>query len=100
MSQSTSKSILLNPLATAAQLESSSSQLDGVPQDLEHSVHFAACRLIQAAGPLLRLPQDVIASAIVTYARFWIGSDGGTLKELSAKVSTQFRIRQVSPLTK
>ena len=86
MSQPTTRSILLNPLASIAQLESSSSRLDGVPQDLENSVHFAASKLIQAAGPLLRLPQDVIATSIVTYTRFWMGPDGGSLQELGAQV--------------
>lgn len=79
-------SILVNPLASIAQLETSSSQLDDVPQDLENSIRFSASKLIQAAGPLLRLPQDVIASAIVTFTRFWIGPDGGSLREHGAKV--------------
>ena len=93
MAQPTTKSILLNPLASVAQLEASSSRLDGVPQDSENSVHFAASKLIQAAGPLLRLPQDVVASAIVTYTRFWIGPDGGSLRELGAQVSNHRTVR-------
>ncbi|KAI9655007.1 MAG: hypothetical protein M1831_004966 [Alyxoria varia] len=78
-------SSLVNPLATPAQLETSSSQLDGVPADLENSIRFAACRLIQAAGALLHLPQDIVAHAIITYTRFWIGPDGGSLRIYSGQ---------------
>ncbi|KAH8702363.1 putative cyclin [Talaromyces proteolyticus] len=76
---------LSNPLATPAQLTSSSSSLDGIPTDLETSVRFAGALLTQAAGVLLRLPQDVIAQAIVTFTRFWIGPDGGSLAVHSVK---------------
>jgi hypothetical protein len=77
---------LANPLATVAQLEESGSRLDGVPADLENSIRFAGARLTQAAGILLRLPQEVIAQAVVVFMRFWIGSEGGSLVELGAKV--------------
>lgn len=77
---------LANPLATPAQLASSGSQLDGVPQDLETCVIFAGARLTQAAGILLRLPHDTIAQAVVIFTRFWIGSEGGSLCQFSAKV--------------
>lgn len=80
-------STLINPSATIAQLKSPSSQLDGVPRDLEDSIRFAGCRLTQAAGVLLRLPQETIARAIVIYTRFWVGSEGGSLKEHGAHVS-------------
>jgi cyclin L len=75
-----------NPLATVEQLSSSGSQLDGIPADLENSIRFAGARLTQAAGVLLRLPQNIIAQAIVTFTRFWIGSEGGSLREYGAKV--------------
>jgi hypothetical protein len=78
---------LANPLATIAQLETSSSQLDGVPADLELSIRFAGARLTQAAGVLLRLPQEVIAQAIVIFTRFWVGPEGGSLAEWDAEVS-------------
>ena len=81
-----SPSHLSNPLASADQLSSSASQLDGVPADLETSIRFAGARLTQAAGILLRLPQDVVAQAIVIFTRFWLGSEGGSLREYSAKV--------------
>lgn len=83
---------LANPLATVAQLETSASQLDGVPTDLEDSIRFAGARLTQAAGILLRLPQEVIAQAIVVFTRFWVGPDGGSLAESDADVRTSQRI--------
>jgi hypothetical protein len=79
-------SLLANPLATVAQLSTSGSQLDGVPPDLEASARFAGARLTQAAGILLRLPQEVIAQAIVIFTRFWLGPDGGSLIEFGADV--------------
>ena len=78
--------VLVNPLATPEQLESSSSHLDGVDASLENSVRFTACKLIQAAGLLLKLPQDLTAQAIVIYTRFWMGSEGGSLKIYNAHV--------------
>ncbi|KUL82035.1 hypothetical protein ZTR_10039 [Talaromyces verruculosus] len=76
---------LSNVLATPAQLSSSSSSLDGIPSDLESSIRFAGALLTQAAGLLLRLPQDVITQAIVIFTRFWIGPDGGSFAIHSAK---------------
>jgi hypothetical protein len=77
---------LANPLAAVDQLASSGSQLDGISADLESSIIFAGAQLTQAAGILLRLPQDVIAQAIVIFTRFWVGSEGGSLREFGAKV--------------
>ncbi|RMZ71654.1 cyclin domain-containing [Pyrenophora seminiperda CCB06] len=79
------QSPLANPLATVAQLETSGSQLDGIPPDLEDSIRFAGARLTQAAGILLRLPQEVIAQAIVVFMRFWLGPEGGSLVEFGAE---------------
>ncbi|KAF1920717.1 cyclin-L2 [Ampelomyces quisqualis] len=76
---------LANPLANVAQLETTGSLLDGIPADLEDSVRFAGVRLTQAAGILLRLPQEVIAQAIVVFMRFWLGPDGGSLVEFGAE---------------
>ncbi len=86
MASSTPTSSLVNPLAYAAQLGASGSQLDGIPADLETSVKFASSRLIQVAGVLLRLPQDVIAQAIIIFTRFWVGPDGGSLRDYGAQV--------------
>lgn len=77
---------LTNPLATVAQLETSGSQLDGIPRDLEDSIRFAGARLTQAAGVLLRLPQEVAAQAIVIFMRFFTGPEGGSLAEFGAEV--------------
>jgi cyclin L len=82
------ESFFANPLATPEQLASSGSQLDGVPADLESSAIFIGARLTQIAGILLRLQQDTIAQAIVIFTRFWIGPDGGSLREYSVKVQT------------
>ncbi|KAM0804216.1 cyclin domain-containing protein [Usnea florida] len=71
---------LSNPLATVDQLSTSSSQLDGVPADLESSLRFAGAQLTQAAGILLRLPQEIIAQAIVIFQRFYVGSEGGSFR--------------------
>ncbi|KAL2055604.1 hypothetical protein ABVK25_003846 [Lepraria finkii] len=73
-------SSLSNPLATIEQLSTSSSQLDGVPADLESSLRFAGAQLTQAAGILLRLPQEIIAQAVVILYRFYVGSEGGSFR--------------------
>ena len=77
---------LSNPLVTPDQISTSSSQLDGVTGELETSVRYAGAQLTQAAGVLLRLPQEIIAQAIVIFARFWVGSEGGSLREYGVKV--------------
>lgn len=77
---------LSNALATPEQLSSSSSSIDGVTPDLEASLRFAGAQLTHAAGILLRLSQDIIAQAIVTYTRFWIGPEGGSMRIYSVKV--------------
>jgi len=79
-------SIISNPLAAVAQLQTSGSQLDGIPADLERSIFFAGASLTQAASVLLRLPQDIIAKAIITFQRFWLGAEGGSLKDYGAEV--------------
>ena len=79
-------SSLSNPLATVEQLSTSSSQLDGVPPDLESSLRFAGAQLTQAAGILLRLPQEIIAQAIVIFYRFYVGAEGGSFRINALKV--------------
>ena len=83
------ESSLANPLVTPDQLTSSGSQLDHVPADLETSAIFLGARLTQIAGILLRLQQDTIAQAIVIFTRFWVGPEGGSLREYSVKVLSQ-----------
>lgn len=80
-------SSISNPLATIDQLAStSSSQLDGVPPSLESSLRLAGAELTQAAGILLRLPQEIIAQAIVIFYRFYVGSEGGSFRINAVKV--------------
>ncbi|KAF9894034.1 hypothetical protein FE257_009006 [Aspergillus nanangensis] len=76
---------LSNALATLDQLSNSSSSIDGVSPDLETSIRFAGTQLTQAAGVLLRLSQDIISQAVVTFTRFWIGAEGGSLRIYSVK---------------
>ena len=90
MAPITGPSHLVNPLASVSHLETSASQLDGVPKDLEDSVRYETTRLLQAAGVLLRLPQEVIAQSIVILNRYWVGADGGSLLEVDAKVNLIF----------
>ena len=81
--------LLSNPLATIEQLSSSASQFDGISPELERSVRFAGVQLTEAAGILLRLPQEIIAQAIIVFSRFYIGPEGGSLVVNSAKVVFQ-----------
>ncbi|KAH0396281.1 hypothetical protein KCU89_g9468, partial [Aureobasidium melanogenum] len=76
---------ITNPLATPDQLQTTASQLDRIPADLELSIKFEGSRLIQAAGILLYLPQELIAEAIIVFSRFWLGPEGGSLAEYAAK---------------
>ncbi|KAI9667014.1 MAG: hypothetical protein M1829_005621 [Trizodia sp. TS-e1964] len=63
--------LLANPLASIAQLSHPATAL---PHDLSASIRFSGARLAQAAGLLLRLPQETIARAIVLSTRFWLGA--------------------------
>ena len=83
----TSLSSLTNPLVTADQLLHTSSQLDGVPSELEVSLRFFGAQLTQAAGILLRLPQELTAQATVIFYRFFVGSEGGSFKLNAVKVT-------------
>ncbi|KAK6532701.1 hypothetical protein TWF281_006879 [Arthrobotrys megalospora] len=65
-------SIFTAPLATPAQLSTSPSQQSGIPESLEQKLHLVACRLIQAAGILMELPQPTIATAIVLLQRYYL----------------------------
>ncbi|KAK6533713.1 hypothetical protein TWF694_002644 [Orbilia ellipsospora] len=65
-------SIFSAPLATPAQLSSSPSQQSGIPEPLEQKLNLVACRLIQAAGILMELPQPTISTAIILLQRFYL----------------------------
>lgn len=84
-----SLSSLSNPLATVEQLSNSSSSLDGVPPSLESSIRFAGLQITQAAGILLRIPQEIIAQAMVVFTRFYVGPEGGSVRNNGAKVGLQ-----------
>lgn len=81
---------LSNLLATVEQLSTSSSSLDGVPLELELSVRFAGLELTQAAGILLRLPQEIVTQAMMIFTRFYLGPEGGSYRINSAKVGLVF----------
>ena len=78
---------LSNPLVSLDQLSSSSSQLDGLSPELENSVRFGGVQLTQAAGVLLRLPQEIIAQAVVIFTRFYTGPEGGSFLLNPVKVN-------------
>ncbi len=86
VSEVDSLSSLSNPLATVEQLSNSSSSLDGVSPALESSVRYAGLQITQAAGILLRLPQEIVAQAMLIFTRFYIGSEGGSFRVNGAKV--------------
>ena len=82
---------LSNRLVTVEQLSMTSSRLDGISPDLEASIRHAGCCLTQQAGILLRLPQDIVAQAIVTFTRFYAGGEGGSFRVHAAKVCSRRR---------
>lgn len=90
---------LSNPLSTPEQLLKSSSQLDGIPVDLESSIRFAGAQLTQAAGILLRLPQEIVAQAIVVFLRFYTGPEGGSFRINAAKVCFRHSVSNQVDLT-
>lgn len=65
---------LSNPLATADQLYSKVTY-NSLPTELQDSIRFYTARLSQAAGILLRLPQDITAQANVLLYRYWLVDD-------------------------
>ncbi|KAI9696475.1 MAG: hypothetical protein M1836_005753 [Candelina mexicana] len=92
---------LSNPLATPEQLSESGSHLDGIPADLENSIRYAGAKLTQAAGKLLRLPQEIVAQAVVVLTRFWVGTEGGSMKEYDTKdvsAASIYMMAKLSPL--
>jgi cyclin L len=63
---------LTNPLATPTQLYGLDKLNYPLPQDLQNSIRFYTARLTQAAGLLLRLPQDITAQANILLYRYWL----------------------------
>jgi cyclin L len=66
---------LTNPLVTAEQLQSLQDD-DRSRAENGQSSRFVQAILSQAAGILLRLPQEVIATSLVLLQRFWIEGHG------------------------
>ncbi|KAH8667369.1 cyclin-like protein [Tricladium varicosporioides] len=65
---------LSNPLATAEQLYLHAST-SALPIELQDSIRFYTARLTQAAGILLRLPENITAQANVLLYRYWLVDD-------------------------
>lgn len=65
---------LSNPLATTEQLYRNASA-NSLPVEIQDSIRFYTARLTQAAGVLLRLPQDITAQANVLLYRYWLVDD-------------------------
>ena len=65
---------LSNPLATAEQLHQRA-LVNSLPAEIQDSIRYYTARLTQAAGILLRLPQDITAQANVLLYRYWLVDD-------------------------
>ena len=63
---------LTNPLVSPSQLFALSALNSPLPPDLQASIRYYTARLTQAAGLLLRLPQDITAQANVLLFRYWV----------------------------
>lgn len=90
---------LSNPLVTTEQLyryQNSTSDLYG--EDAQ-SLQFASAQLTQAAGVLLRLPQEVIATAIVLLQRYMINSHNETSESPNIKISSSAAIYLTAKLS-
>ncbi|PWA03127.1 hypothetical protein BB558_000691 [Smittium angustum] len=82
MSDVSQRLTLQNPVASYAMLADSPSKKVGINEQMEESFRYYGCRLIQSAGILLKLPQVVMASAMVIYQRVYCIS---SFKELGIK---------------
>ena len=80
---------LANPLVTSEQLHRLQDDVTGYWGNNAESLRYAQAQLIQAAGVLLRLPQEVIARAIVLLQRFWIIGSAGPDQAIDVKVRFQ-----------
>ncbi|KAI0705854.1 cyclin-like protein [Cytidiella melzeri] len=59
------------PLASLQQIESTPSNEDGIPADLEEDLRAFGCKLIHQAGVLLKQKQVAVATAQILFQRFW-----------------------------
>lgn len=78
---------LSNPLATLSQLYSLEDDDQGRAGHGQ-SLRYAQAILTQAAGVLLRLPQEVIATSLVLLQRFWVEGHGQGHANADPKVHT------------
>ena len=76
MAPITSLHRLSNALVTSEQLSRLQDGASSYRTEDAQSIRFVQGQLTQAAGVLLRLPQEVIAHALVILQRFWINFDG------------------------
>lgn len=67
----TTPPLVLNPLATADQLEACPSRKDGIPLDLILDLRCYGAQFIHRLGQLLSCPQRVTGTAQVLFQRFW-----------------------------
>jgi cyclin L len=86
MAPITSLEHLANPLVTAEQLHSLHED-DRSRVENGQSSRYAQAILSQAAGILLRLPQEVIATSLVLLQRFWVEGHGQGHATADLKVS-------------
>ena len=66
---------LANPLVTSEQLSRLRDDSSVYWTEDAQTIRFVQAQLTQAAGVLLRLPQEVTATAIVILQRFWLSFD-------------------------
>ncbi|KAL0947378.1 hypothetical protein HGRIS_013494 [Hohenbuehelia grisea] len=64
-------STVFYPLASLAQIESTPSRADGIPEQLEEDLRAYGCKLIHQAGILLKQKQVAVATAQILFQRFW-----------------------------
>ncbi|KAF7514287.1 hypothetical protein GJ744_000057 [Endocarpon pusillum] len=82
---------LTNPLVTVEQLYSLQDD-DRNHAENGQSVRYAQAVLTQAAGILLRLPQDVVATSLVLLQRFWVENLGQGHATADLKIASEASI--------
>lgn len=91
MAPITSLEHLTNPLVTAEQLYSLQDD-DRSGSENGQSLRYAQALLTQAAGVLLRLPQEVVATSLVLLQRFWVEGHGQGHATADLKVQKRLSI--------
>jgi hypothetical protein len=75
MAPTTQLDNLSNALVSSKQLSRLQDDQSSYWTEDAQSIRFVQGELTQAAGVLLRLPQEVVANALVILQRFWINFD-------------------------